>query len=190
MTSYWPASSARAERNPALAWARVHHGPIKSLFIDSVLLTPLKRGRSTPRNTASRRKGSARDLGPLVEPQRCNLSGIVHILTAATWSDIAVAVGTFSLAVVILGMVTQTRRLVQDAEQPLTVPAAEGVQANYQWSPSAQMSSYRLPIRNVGTAWPHSGTRRRLSRGLPTAPASRTSGDRHPWSRRGYHPRS
>ncbi len=85
-----------------------------------------------------------------IEEQGCNLPGIVHTLTAATWSDIAVAVGTFSLAVVTLGMVRQTRRLVEDAEQPVIVPAAEGVNANYQWSPSALISSYRLPIRNVG----------------------------------------
>lgn len=76
--------------------------------------------------------------------------GTVHTLTAATWSDIAVAIGTFSLAVVTLGMVKQTRRLVQDGEQPVIVPAVAGVPANYQWSPSAQISAYRLPIRNVG----------------------------------------
>ena len=72
----------------------------------------------------------------------------MHLLTAATWSDIAVAVGTFSLALVTFGMVRQTRRLVQDAEQPVIVPA--GAQANFQWSPSAQISTYQLPIHNVG----------------------------------------
>lgn len=69
-------------------------------------------------------------------------------------SEWLTGIGTLALAIVTTGMVWQTRRPVENDQQPVIVPDGEAKPpAHYDFAPGGApggFSTYRLPVRNAG----------------------------------------